>query len=165
MKKSVAGYANNRFTIPVAAVVSGGAPAWYSEPCAVNFCTVPSSGGAGGGGSINLVGFPWFDIFFFFCVAVRTIDLNGRCTSSFGGTSAAAPQMAGEKRCKQENLSVDLHETLGVVALMLEANPNLGWRDVQHLVATNAVRDNLQQTTGWTRNGLSFFFFFVDISF
>ncbi len=41
-------------------------------------------------------------------------------TSSFGGTSAAAPQVAG------------------VVALMLEANPNLGWRDVQEILSYSA---------------------------
>ena len=41
-------------------------------------------------------------------------------TSSFNGTSAAAPQIAG------------------VVALMLEANPDLGWRDVQKILALTA---------------------------
>ncbi|WP_427452842.1 S8 family serine peptidase [Litorimonas sp. WD9-15] len=42
-------------------------------------------------------------------------------TSGFSGTSAAAPQIAG------------------VVALMLEANPDLGWRDVQKILAASAV--------------------------
>lgn len=41
-------------------------------------------------------------------------------TSWFGGTSAASPVAAG------------------VVALMLEANPNLGWRDVQTILAATA---------------------------
>ena len=41
-------------------------------------------------------------------------------TSSFGGTSAAAPQVAG------------------VVALMLDANPTLGWRDVHEIIALSA---------------------------
>ncbi|MEX0366817.1 MAG: S8 family serine peptidase, partial [Ruegeria sp.] len=41
----------------------------------------------------------------------------GNYTNTFNGTSAAAPQVAG------------------VVALMLEANPNLGWRDVQKIIA------------------------------
>ncbi len=41
-------------------------------------------------------------------------------TYSFNGTSAAAPMVAG------------------VVALMLEANPDLGWRDVQTILAYSA---------------------------
>ncbi len=45
---------------------------------------------------------------------------SGDYTSSFGGTSAATPVVSG------------------VVALMLEANPNLGWRDVQEILATSA---------------------------
>ncbi len=111
------GYANNRYTIPVAAIIVNGNPAYYSEPCAATFCAVPSSGGMNGG--------------------ISTIDLQSRCTSTFGGTSAAAPQMAG------------------VVALMLEANPNLTWRDVQHVIAKSAIRRNLQNS-GWTLNGGGF---------
>ena len=40
----------------------------------------------------------------------------------------------------------------GVVALMLEANPNLGWRDVQEILAVTAVKDNLANE-GWQNNG------------
>ena len=49
-------------------------------------------------------------------------DLNKSCdyTSTFNGTSSAAPVVSG------------------VVALMLEANPNLGWRDVKHILATTS---------------------------
>ncbi|KTT72040.1 S8 family serine peptidase [Sphingomonas endophytica] len=42
-------------------------------------------------------------------------------TDSFGGTSAAAPILSG------------------VVGLMLDANANLGWRDVKNILATSAV--------------------------
>ena len=42
-------------------------------------------------------------------------------TSGFGGTSAATPT------------------TAGVVALMLDANENLGWRDVQNILAQSAT--------------------------
>lgn len=47
--------------------------------------------------------------------------LDGDYTNSFGGTSAAGPV------------------TAGVVALMLDANPGLGWRDVQNILAYSAV--------------------------
>ncbi|HWP39604.1 MAG TPA: S8 family serine peptidase, partial [Tepidisphaeraceae bacterium] len=55
-------------------------------------------------------------------------------TSSFGGTSAAAPLVSG------------------IVALMLQANPNLTWRDVQHILARTA-RKNDPTDPGWTTNG------------
>jgi len=45
---------------------------------------------------------------------------SGDYLSTFGGTSAAAPIVSG------------------VVALMLEANPDLGWRDVQEILALSA---------------------------
>ncbi|MDR5654446.1 S8 family serine peptidase [Ruixingdingia sedimenti] len=45
---------------------------------------------------------------------------SGNYTSSFNGTSAAAPQISG------------------VVAVMLEANSGLGWRDVQSILALSA---------------------------
>ena len=43
-------------------------------------------------------------------------------TSTFNGTSSAAPLVSG------------------TVALMLEANPNLTWRDVKHILATTAKK-------------------------
>ena len=46
----------------------------------------------------------------------RSIDPNCDYTNTFTGTSAAAPMVSG------------------VVALMLEANPNLSWRDVRHIL-------------------------------
>ena len=49
---------------------------------------------------------------------------NASCdyVSTFNGTSSAAPNVSG------------------VVALMLEANPNLTWRDVKHILATTSVQ-------------------------
>ncbi|MDX2222905.1 MAG: S8 family serine peptidase [Rhodospirillaceae bacterium] len=40
----------------------------------------------------------------------------------------------------------------GVVALMLEANPRLGWRDVQRILALSARHEPLTQS-GWRANG------------
>lgn len=56
---------------------------------------------------------------------VATTDLYGRCTRSHSGTSAAAPEAAG------------------VFALALEANPNLNWRDLQHLTVLTSSRNSL----------------------
>jgi proprotein convertase subtilisin/kexin type 2 len=56
---------------------------------------------------------------------VATTDLYGRCTRSHSGTSAAAPEAAG------------------VYALALEANPQLTWRDLQHLTVLTSSRNSL----------------------
>lgn len=52
--------------------------------------------------------------------SITTIDLHHGCTSDHTGTSAAAPLAAG------------------IVALMLQANPKLSWRDVQHVLIHGA---------------------------
>ena len=56
------------------------------------------------------------------------------CTTSFGGTSAACPIGAG------------------CVALILQSNPNLSWRDVQH-VLINAARKCDPGNALWAVNG------------
>ncbi|KAK6179824.1 hypothetical protein SNE40_012095 [Patella caerulea] len=72
---------------------------------------------------------------------VISTDLNNTCTSSHTGTSAAAPLAAG------------------IIALLLEANPNLTWRDVQHLVTWTSQVEPLRQNKddhGWVKNGAGF---------
>jgi subtilisin-like proprotein convertase family protein len=63
----------------------------------------------------------------------RTTEAGTGCTSEFGGTSAATSMVSG------------------IVALALEANPELTWRDVQYLIVYTA---NPHLTLGnLTRNG------------
>ncbi len=59
---------------------------------------------------------------------------SGNITHTFGGTSSATPLAAG------------------VIALVLEANSNLTWRDVQH-VLVNSARMNDATDSSWTVNG------------
>ncbi|XP_019765188.1 furin-like protease 1 isoform X4 [Dendroctonus ponderosae] len=65
---------------------------------------------------------------------VVTTDLRHACTSSHTGTSASAPLAAG------------------ICALALEANPNLTWRDMQHIVVRTARPQHLT-ATDWQVNG------------
>ncbi|MBC8404774.1 MAG: S8 family serine peptidase [Planctomycetes bacterium] len=65
---------------------------------------------------------------------ITTTDSGNSYTSSFGGTSSASPLGAG------------------VIALMLDANPNLTWRDVQHvLVHSSRLVD--PSHSNWQING------------
>ncbi|CAN8006414.1 unnamed protein product, partial [Ixodes hexagonus] len=71
---------------------------------------------------------------------VATSDLHDRCTTQHTGTSASAPLAAG------------------IVALALQANPGLGWRDVQHLVAWTSDFAPLAANRGWQRNAAGLLF-------
>lgn len=62
---------------------------------------------------------------------------NGEYTDSFGGTSAATPLACG------------------AIGLLLEANPALGWRDVQTLLAATATQND-PQDPDWTHNGAGY---------
>lgn len=71
---------------------------------------------------------------------VATSDLHHQCTLDHTGTSAAAPLAAG------------------IIALLLEARPDLTWRDVQHLVVYTSDFSRLTDNRGWSRNGAGFMF-------
>ncbi|MDO4636876.1 MAG: S8 family serine peptidase [Lautropia sp.] len=69
---------------------------------------------------------------------VTTTSLQNQYTEDFNGTSAATPMVSG------------------VVALMLQANPALSWRDVQIILAHTARRV-VPRSPGWrTYQGLAF---------
>ncbi|XP_063066379.1 proprotein convertase subtilisin/kexin type 5 isoform X2 [Engraulis encrasicolus] len=65
---------------------------------------------------------------------VVTTDLRQRCTEDHSGTSASAPMAAG------------------IIALTLEANPLLSWRDVQHIIVKTSRRGHLS-APDWETNG------------
>uniref|UniRef100_A0A4W3JT29 PC3-like endoprotease variant B n=1 Tax=Callorhinchus milii TaxID=7868 RepID=A0A4W3JT29_CALMI len=66
-----------------------------------------------------------------------TTELDGKCTNTFKGTSSAAPMAAA------------------VIALVLQANPDLTWRDVQHLIVrTCKVCDPMDED--WSINGAGY---------
>jgi len=68
---------------------------------------------------------------------VITTDLHGKCTASHTGTSASSPMAAA------------------MVALVLEANPSVTWRDIQHIVVRTAKVANLM-APDWSVNGAGF---------
>jgi furin len=74
----------------------------------------------------------------FIPVGVVAADVGGKCTTKFFGTSGAAPVAAG------------------ALALVLEANPDLTYRDVMHIIAETARIPNLSETDDWMINGAGF---------
>ncbi|XP_078286023.1 furin-like [Rhinoraja longicauda] len=66
---------------------------------------------------------------------IVTTDLRQKCTESHTGTSASAPLAAG------------------IIALALEANKNLTWRDMQHLVVRTSKPAHLF-SKDWITNGV-----------
>ncbi|MES2921402.1 MAG: S8 family serine peptidase [Verrucomicrobiota bacterium] len=126
------GYANSIYTISIGATDSAGHRAYYSEPGSNVVVCAPSSGASG-------------------TLGITTVDRTankgyntqpsangGDYTSTFGGTSSATPTAAG------------------IVALMLEKNPALGWRDVQEILIRTAVKP--PSSTGWLDNSAGFHF-------
>ena len=70
---------------------------------------------------------------------VATTDLNGGCATDFSGTSAATPVATG------------------IIALTLQANPKLTYRDVYHLIAmTSEVAPVANNDNIWYKNGRGF---------
>jgi kexin len=67
-------------------------------------------------------------------LGITTTALHGECRNDFGGTSAAAPMVAG------------------VVALMLEARPNATWRDVRTALVVSAIPTDIRHPS-WIVNG------------
>lgn len=115
-------FQNSRFTIAVAAAEDDGDIAFYSNPGASVITTAPVAAGGGLGGVI-------------------TTDrqgsagyVSGDFVNGFNGTSAATPMVSG------------------VVALMLEANPDLGYRDVQEILAYSSRQIDAGDA-GWALNG------------
>lgn len=120
------GYANSRFVIGVGAAGNQGLATSYSEPGASVFLCGLADGGVGANSRITTTDYTGV-------LGYNTDPTNGDYATTFAGTSAAAPQVAG------------------IAALMLEANTNLSWRDVKHIFAQTATRIN-PTNAAWTTN-------------
>lgn len=128
------GYNNTPYTVIVAAVNAAGVKAGYSSPGSNVWVTAPS-GQSGypqmittdrdsctrGYANVAEAGYvPTFNL------VTSVLNPNCRYDISFNGTSAASPVIAG------------------AVAVILDANPTLGWRDLKHILAKTSRRIDAQ---------------------
>ena len=129
------GYANSIYTTAVTAISNRGRTTYYGEPGSNVIVGAPSDNSSASG--------------------IVTTDLTGSngynhpgasgelsdpsYTGTFGGTSSATPVVSG------------------VVALMLQRNPFLGWRDVQEILIRSARKNDASSPT-WTDNAAGFHF-------
>ncbi len=125
------GYASMRYTIAVGSISRTGYPLSYSEGGESLLVTTPSGDGKRGIVTATTMGSFYnsrMDTLSAYKMhdvdqtdpdhmdnAVTGLSSTG-CTTTFGGTSASAPMIAG------------------VVAMMLQSNPRLSWKDVQDIL-------------------------------
>jgi subtilisin-like proprotein convertase family protein len=124
------GYANSIHTIAIGAMNSLGNRSYYSEAGA-NLIVVAPSNGQLGITTVDRTGSKGYN-------SASTANGGDYC-NDFGGTSSATPTAAG------------------IVALMLQRNPNLGWRDVQEILIRGAKKIK-SSDSGWANNAAGFHF-------
>ncbi|RKP27327.1 peptidase S8/S53 domain-containing protein, partial [Syncephalis pseudoplumigaleata] len=109
------GYTNSIYSVTVGAIDRFNRHPYYSEACSAMMVVTYSSGS----GSF-----------------IYTTD-NGKheCSARHGGTSAAAPLVAG------------------IYALVLSIRPDLTWRDIQHLTVRSALPFNLDDGS-WSKTAV-----------
>ncbi|MFM7606687.1 MAG: S8 family serine peptidase [Prosthecobacter sp.] len=131
------GWANSPFAIAVSAINEKGRASYYSEPGANILVCAPSSSGNAGITTTDITGANGYNEN---SGTVERPDFsNLDYTNGFGGTSSSTPTVAG------------------VVALMLQANPNLTYRDVQEILVRTAVKND-SFDGDWVQNGAGFHF-------
>ena len=142
---------NSPYIISVAAIDHNGKVSAYSTPGAANLVSAPTNS------------------YFLYTETIESApDEDGNVEIStvvrqqwYGGIVAAdrlgeegyntAPSPAGDYAYDFGGTSAAAPEVSGVIALMLEANPTLGYRDVQDILALTAR--NTDQSAAWTING------------
>ncbi len=129
------GYANRPEALAIGAIANDGILADYSELGANVLAVAPSDGGSLAITTTDRKGEDGFNY-----TGLRSDPVTDRdYTGDFGGTSAAAPLAAG------------------VIALILEAKPQLGWRDVREILIRTARKVN-PSDMDWVTNGGGFHF-------
>jgi subtilisin-like proprotein convertase family protein/endonuclease/exonuclease/phosphatase family metal-dependent hydrolase len=129
------GYANSIYTVAIGALSDLGTKASYSEPGANVVVCAPSSSYSPDRQGITTTDLMGNNGYNYTGAPGELADRN--YTKTFGGTSSATPLAAG------------------VMALILEAAPNLGWRDMQEILMRSATK-NHPADADWVTNSAGF---------
>lgn len=128
------GYTNSIYTLSISSATQRGQKPWYLEECSSTLATTYSSGTPTK--DENIVTADQSNEYADALRENRKPDPAKFCTQVHTGTSASAPIAAG------------------IVALALEANPELTWRDMQHLVVQTSRYEPLRHESGWVPNAV-----------
>ncbi|KAL8581696.1 hypothetical protein ACOMHN_043114 [Nucella lapillus] len=118
------GYTSRIETLSVGSITDRGRQPFYMENCTSTLAVVPTGGEEYLGQEQDMGQIK---------LKVVTTDAGGGCIENFQGTSSAAPLAAG------------------CIANVLQANPSLTWRDVQHVVVHGTRVPSVDSS--WTING------------
>eukprot|EP00092_Neocalanus_flemingeri_P037795 GFUD01041145.1.p1 GENE.GFUD01041145.1~~GFUD01041145.1.p1 ORF type:complete len:770 (+),score=165.59 GFUD01041145.1:226-2310(+) len=104
-----------------------------------------------------------------YTISISSVDMNHtrpgfseRCAAILAtaysgerrvGTGLAAAAISSDSCSLHDGTAASASIGTGIIALMLEANPSLGWRDVQHITVLSAQSERLLQADGWVENG------------
>lgn len=128
------GYTNSIYTLSISSATQRGQKPWYLEECSSTLATTYSSGTPTK--DENIVTSDQSNEFAEALRENRRPRAARFCTQVHTGTSASAPIAAG------------------IVALALEANPLLTWRDMQHIVVQTSRHEPLKFESGWVPNAV-----------
>ncbi|KAL3846754.1 hypothetical protein ACJMK2_017715, partial [Sinanodonta woodiana] len=99
--------------------------------------------------SVNIIGQPtWYSEV---CAPALAVTYSGDKNQRYMFTTSNADSCIGNT----EGTSFSAPQAAGMVALALQANPDLTWRDVQHLIVKTAKYQNLREAAeyGFALNG------------
>jgi len=133
------GFAASRFTIGVGAVARTGDPSSYSEE-GIGVAISAFGGEFTPPDMIWTTNVTGPDALAALQANFATSQAPVNYSDAFNGTSAAAPQVSG------------------AVALILQANPNLGYRDVKEILMRTAQKTGIQNGDPFRDNGAGFSF-------
>lgn len=141
---ALSNFTGNKLTIAVGAITETGAPADYSTPGASLLVSAP--GGVGGAANSDDTGF-----------GIVSADVQG--TAGYNTTAGAG----GDYTFQNQGTSYSGPMVGGAAALMLQANPNLGFRDVSTILALTARKVDVSNaswvqtnTTDWNLGSMHF---------